>query len=1371
MNINNGALYFGAGIDLVQWRRDIDSMRRDILGLTQTTVRETGQMDSAFKNLSIGIAGYFSASMLKDFTIQLINVRGEFQKTEVAFATMLGDGDKAKDLMEQMVELAAKTPFSLQDVSLGAKQLLAFQIPANEVLDTLTRMGNIASGLSVPISRINLVFGQVKAKGRLMGDDLRQFTEAGIPMVAELAKKFNKTTAEISDMVTAGKIGFKDVKEVLFSLTDEGGMFFNLMEKQSATLSGRVSNLGDEFSQMLNKIGQNQEGLLSSGIDGVTNLIEHYEDISNVLLVLISTYGAYRAALIATVAIQRASIVAGHVQAFLQLASSIRSARDAQILFSTVTKANPYVIAATALAALSAALYVYYNRVSEAEKAQQELNAEISKQQAPIAATKTKIDSLVSAIKQENVSNSQRAEWLKQIKVLSNGRLNQLTVEEIRTNKASNAINGYIQQLQKEAEAKAYLTRITDYTEKREQLRAKLKTKLTAGDLLDDLTDFATASNDKNGKGLSTLQRRNIRILNEINAQSGEIQKARDKVARLTKEGTNTSDVIADADTTKAENNAKKVKKELAEIYSLNSIADLEQRIDLWNEALRKASGDSVNVLSKDKFGDVFKTGKTVSVSEAVSEVAKLEEAKAKREKEIQIQSFQDRLDETKRQIEVRDKLLKAGYDKEVVDEMFPAVKDKSFLQYLNETGTALEKLKGKESAENLVKLQGVLSDYTGAETFIENVNKQIDELKAKFSGNELIDKLENFKKANLEGTTGDEKNAKNIAVNRAQEEERLEQKQAYNEFVKEYETFEQKKLQIEKKYNNLRAQIGENTNLSDLERLRLLDAAGKREAKEYRDAFVSVLEKSDMFEKVFGNIDALTKKEISKYIPELEAKINELINLGAPAQEVEKFREKLEKLKDLSNNSGPIRRLIESFKELRKKIREGTATQEDFNRLNQHIQETKFYTDLAINSAKELSEVLGIDGKGGPFEKFAKDLTQTIEGLINALVGYFSGNIQQMVGGIAQMVVGIVKMLSTAGDGKKEKSIRSWKRAVDELKSSYEELQRVIEKTAGEAQLSKQRELISNLKEQQNLLIQMREKESQKKKKDLDKIASYNQQINDVNIKIQEIVDDFRKTVTTTDFKDLSQKLADSLINAFAQGEDAAKSFDKVVDDVMKNAVVNALRIKYLEPVAQDMIDKLYSSMGYGKGDTADKFAQIKQYEEEVRKLDEKIKNNIWGNLTNGQFEDEKKKYLQLIDKLKAEIANTNIAGSFDGLAPDEIKQLKDYKNDPRIKELMEALNGIDKIFDTTINAAQGLKGDIKGITEKTAGALEGQFNAVRINISEVLKIMKGNQTVANAQTVLLSKIESNTSNLIQMRKDIAELNSKVKNSLAGIP
>lgn len=305
-------LLFSTGIDTTGFRRGMSEIRNELSGLTATANSEANKIDTTFKNIGLSVGAYFSGTALIGFTQQIIQVRGEFQKTEIAFQTMLGNKAQASQLMGEMVNLAAKTPFSLQEVSNGAKQLLAFQIPANEVVDTLTRMGNIAAGLSVPIERINLVYGQVKAKGKLMGDDLRQFTEAGIPMVAELAKKFGTSTTEITAMVSAGKIGFNDVKDVLFSLTNEGGMFFNLMEQQSKSLSGKISNLGDAFDQMLNDIGKSQEGALSSGIDGLAYLVENYKSVLDVIGGLVVAYGSYRAALMTISAIEqvRSSVVA-----------------------------------------------------------------------------------------------------------------------------------------------------------------------------------------------------------------------------------------------------------------------------------------------------------------------------------------------------------------------------------------------------------------------------------------------------------------------------------------------------------------------------------------------------------------------------------------------------------------------------------------------------------------------------------------------------------------------------------------------------------------------------------------------------------------------------------------------------------------------------------------------------------------------------------------------------------------------------------------------------------------------------------------------------------------------------------------------------
>ncbi|MCE4064360.1 tape measure protein [Chryseobacterium gleum] len=1490
MNNVGGALNFNATLNLDEWRRNVTQIRRDILGLNQQTQQQTSQMDTAFRNLSIGVASYFSVHVVRDFINELITVRGEFQQMENAIETITGSTSQMNKLMDEWKELTLRSPFRLSEIGQAGKQLLAYGIDVNKVTHDIEMLANVASGVSAPIGDIAYVYGTLKTQGRAYTRDILQFTMRGIPLMDELAKVMNVNVSELKGLIEAGKVGFPEVEKAMNRLTSEGGKFNNLIAKQATTLTGSVNRLKHEFELMLNEIGTNNENILKGGIDAITHLIENYQEVGRVLLTLIEIYGIYRTALLVTTAIQKASIAAEAIKTWISLARSIRTAADAQALFNLTAKANPYTLIITVIGALIAITYNYRQELGEltglieeqtnSQKAQEEVMSEYHRNFAKgVNETKANISELISIINNESSTLEMRKDAYEKLIKIDQTFIGVLDGQYKATNRLGQAlefvtskIDAFAMAQAKAAASRKILEQSFEEQFKRDALKvqadaaqkeadkwkkmdedarkagkASLEYMRNAYDaekrrdkLLEQLEKQRKVANEKTGIS-NTIIRSNQQEINQktkvlrqleqevkLGKLSGEqLELKKKQIEKLTYElsGFKPQIIQSPEEIKKSEGWAERIKaqieeleaqaqkapnqaayqairnridklnellnpkktnqdKQLAEILPEGSIKELERRAQLLNDAIDTAVNGVVKLRKLDKFGhdkdkkgNPYFTGETVSTEEAYKRLQQIQdEIDSKRYK-----SNKDRLDETKTQFENYYSIA-SYYGKEIADEQYaPLVgKSRNYLQYIEGEVNAIEKRieagekLSKSDQEYLVMLRKEMDSLNGFEEPIEAFKREFENTLKLIPS--YVDQLGAIDNAidEIYRKSGGSNMGLYLSQKKYLEETKRgvlqQQKDLYTQFIVGQETFEEKKLQIERKYNNIRAQMGENTALSDSERLRLLDAAGKAEAKEYRDAFVSVLEKTDMFEKVFGNIDALTKKEISKYIPELEAKINELINLGAPTQEVEKFREKLEKLKDLSKDSGPIRRLIDSFKELRKKIREGTATQEDFNRLNQHIQETKFYTDLAINSAKELSEALGIDGKGGPFEKFAKDLTQTIEGLINALVGYFSGNIQQMVGGIAQMVVGIVKMLSTAGDGKKEKSIREWKRAVDELRASYEELQRVIEKTAGEAQLTKQRELISNLKEQQNLVIQMRDKESQKKKKDVDKIASYNQQINDVNIKIQEIADNFQKSVTTTDFKDLSQKLADALVSAFGQGEDAAKAFDKVVDDVMKNAVVNALRIKYLEPVVQEMIDKLYSSMGYGKGDTADKFAQIKQYEEEIRKLDEKMKNNVWGSLTNGQYEAEKKKYLQLIDNLKAEIAKSDIAGSFDGLTQDEIDKLKDYKNDPRYKAFLESIKTIDQVFENTTAAAQGLKGDIKGITEKTAGALEGQINAMRIMQAEALKRFKDGLDVMRSQLLVQSQIEMNTRPIKGMYDEIKSMNSKIKNGLAGI-
>ena len=255
-----GPLEIEIALRSVNVSRVAKSIKAEIQGVSDITEKEVSKTNKILASIGTFAGGYLGVQKLllelgklKD---QIINIRGEYEQAQIAFETMLGSKDKADNLMGKIAELAAKTPFSQREVVEGTKKLLAYQESVDTVIDTMRRLGDIAAGLSVPIDRLIVVYGQVKAKGRLMGDDLRQFTEAGIPIIHELAKVFGIADKEVVKLVSDGKVGFEQVRKVISNLTNEGGMFYNLMEKQSQSLTGKVSNMRDTWDRLLIKLGE-----------------------------------------------------------------------------------------------------------------------------------------------------------------------------------------------------------------------------------------------------------------------------------------------------------------------------------------------------------------------------------------------------------------------------------------------------------------------------------------------------------------------------------------------------------------------------------------------------------------------------------------------------------------------------------------------------------------------------------------------------------------------------------------------------------------------------------------------------------------------------------------------------------------------------------------------------------------------------------------------------------------------------------------------------------------------------------------------------------------------------------------------------------
>lgn len=366
MENDNGRLYYGTGLDNSQLKNDAEQAKNILTGISSTAEQEGDKIDASMRKIGASIAGVFAIEKIKDFAVQVATVRGQFQQLEASFKTLTGSEQVATDLMSQLINTAATTPFQVTDISNAARQLLAYGVEADKVNETLIRLGDICAGLSIPIGDLAYLYGTTMTQGRLYTADLNQFLGRGIPLADELAKQFGVAKEEIRKMVEEGKVGFPEVEQAIINMTNEGGKFGGLMEAQSKTITGRISNIEDTIDQMFNQIGQASEGIIGTSLDVIQSIVENWETVGKVLLTVIATYGTYKAAVIAVAAAHKLMSIWGTVQAFLSLARSVTSAKDAMLLFNMAVKANPLGLVLSVVAAAATAFSLFSSKSGEA---------------------------------------------------------------------------------------------------------------------------------------------------------------------------------------------------------------------------------------------------------------------------------------------------------------------------------------------------------------------------------------------------------------------------------------------------------------------------------------------------------------------------------------------------------------------------------------------------------------------------------------------------------------------------------------------------------------------------------------------------------------------------------------------------------------------------------------------------------------------------------------------------------------------------------------------------------------------------------------------------------------------------------------------
>ena len=302
-------------------------------GVSQTAraVEQQGQsIENVFNRIKSVASVAFAGFTAKEIISTLGTVRGEFQQFEIAFETMLGSGQKAKGMISDLANLAATTPFDMKGVVNGAKQLLAYGFAANEITDTMRRLGDVSAGLGLNLQDLTWLYGTTMVQGRLFTRDLMQFTGRGIPLTEELAKQFGVTKDKVSELVTAGKVGFPEVKKAIESLTNEGGKFGGLMEKQSHSITGQISNIQDTIEMAINDLGTQTEGLMNDALDITSKVIYHWKEIGEVILAAASAIGLYKAMAVSVAAFDTATTNAGYAAELSALESLLPMKEEAK---------------------------------------------------------------------------------------------------------------------------------------------------------------------------------------------------------------------------------------------------------------------------------------------------------------------------------------------------------------------------------------------------------------------------------------------------------------------------------------------------------------------------------------------------------------------------------------------------------------------------------------------------------------------------------------------------------------------------------------------------------------------------------------------------------------------------------------------------------------------------------------------------------------------------------------------------------------------------------------------------------------------------------------------------------------------------------
>lgn len=1168
---------------------------------TSDKVKESGDdIDGVFEKITKGAAAMAAAFSATQLVKKIADVRGEFQQLEVAFNTMLQSEERANALMAQLTETAAVTPFELQEVAGSAKQLLAYGVAAEDVNERLVMLGDIAAGLSISLSDLAYLYGTTMTQGRMYTQDLNQFMGRGIPIADELAKQFGVTKGQVKELVTAGKIGFEEMHKSLVAMTSAGGKFGGLMEAQSKTIKGQISNIEDAIDVMFNQIGQANEGLINSALSITSVLVENYQKIGAILEPLVVTYGAYKVALMVASAATKTKAITTGLATTAEKAHylALLASEKAQKALNIQMLKNPYALAAAAVITLSYALYKHFTRANGAAKATEKLNEELSKMNEKHDKEKEHIDELVASLGDLSIHEGRRITNFEELKSKYPDILNDINTE-----------NEFL-------ERKAELLKLIN-DRQREGMQEDRNRKL-----------------DEYQTNLTSAQSQLESLKNRTKAGPNDallIQKKAEEVEMYQK-------MIHDL---KVEIAKTSMEDYLGNISNMsdNDLSAMVGRLTTAINALGDASDDTLKYVTE--LGGEFSKGQLKNIISALQNEQGSRKGLDKKSASEWVAKYKKEYEDAEKAIKAfmqqRDSMSEAEFEKQLKE--LTDKRDEAKKKYESTDNSVKDDQKQGEEA---VKLQREILKQK-RQVWQDDINLMKDgpakareqiRLNYKLEMDAIEQQREDWIREYGKLTQAQEEilkdrevqaeDTKSAGLAKIQEDENKRVKEAWNEYLIQYGEYEKKRMVLKEQWQQ---RINEAVSQSEKD---LLAEQMNRALAELDDEAVGV---TTTITRLFEDMSKKTVKYMRSVVNEakemysyLKRGIYEEVGntgkdkYGLTKEQFNVTRTDPEKMKAISDGiedvdesadkaEGAIAKLTRGFKNLFSGDIDASNLTDALQDIGEGVNQVLGAVDFLSNSLSQISDAFGGNFLGG----IAEGLNVAMDAVNSTMQGAQAGAAFGPWGAAAGAAIGLVgsltSSLSKLHDKKHEKAIQRIQGEIEDLKDDYDRLGDAIEKAYSSDASNKIKEQNELLEKQKDLIEQQIAEEESKKKTDKGRIEDWKAEIDSINKKIEENKEKAIDAIFGEDLQAAIENLAESYADAIAKGGDKWLSVKNTVKNMMKQMVVESIKASLESSQAIEKIrQKLLEFYSDNVLSLAEQDAIYKMAEQVQKELDQRF-------------------------------------------------------------------------------------------------------------------------------------------------------------------